>query len=103
MTALERLENLLAGKEIDRPPFMPAIYDLKPAFIGSPSHTFGQEKNEIIDALTFEAEQLITVIDKLLHSLKYYTTFIIGTGILQPGVSVNSLKAAKKYIVNYFK
>ena len=58
MTALERLENLLAGNEIDRPPFMPAIYDLKPSFVGSPSHTFGQETQEIIDALTFEVEQL---------------------------------------------
>ncbi len=58
MTALERLENLLAGKEIDRPPFMPAIYDLKPAFVQSSSHTFGQNKQEIIDALTFEVEQL---------------------------------------------
>ena len=58
MTALERLENLLAGNKIDRPPFMPAIYDLKPALLGSSSHKFGQQSKEVIDALTFEVESL---------------------------------------------
>jgi uroporphyrinogen decarboxylase len=58
MTAAERLENLLMGKTVDRPPFMPAIYDLKPTFLHSASHTFGQKEQDIIDALTFEAEQL---------------------------------------------
>jgi len=58
MTAAERLNNLLRGKKIDRPPFMPAIYDLKPALTGRPSHTFGQDVKELVDALTFEVEQL---------------------------------------------
>jgi uroporphyrinogen decarboxylase len=58
MTAAKRLENLLLGKPVDRPPFMPAIYDLKPAFLQSASHTFGQKEQDIIDALTFEAERL---------------------------------------------
>ena len=35
-------------------------------------------------------------------SISVIITFIIGTGILQPGVSANTIKAAKKYIVNYF-
>ena len=58
MTATERLENLLQGKPVDRPPFMPAIYDLKPAFLQADPHNFGQKKQDIIDALIFEAEQL---------------------------------------------
>jgi uroporphyrinogen decarboxylase len=58
MTATQRLENLLNGKPVDRPPFMPAIYDLKPAFLQAAPHTFGQKKQDIIDALIFEAEQL---------------------------------------------
>lgn len=58
MTAVERLENLLKGKTVDRPPFMPAIYDLKPTFVHATSHTFGQTEQDIINALVFEAEQL---------------------------------------------
>jgi uroporphyrinogen decarboxylase len=58
MTATERLENLLNGKAVDRPPFMPAIYDLKPAFLQADPFTFGRKKQDIIDALTFEAEEL---------------------------------------------
>jgi uroporphyrinogen decarboxylase len=58
MTATERLENLLNGNPVDRPPFMPAIYDLKPAFLHAAPHTFGQTKQDIIDALIFEAEDL---------------------------------------------
>ncbi len=58
MTATERLENLLNGKPVDRPPFMPAIYDLKPAFLQAAPHTFGQKKQDIIDALIYEAERL---------------------------------------------
>lgn len=58
MTATQRLENLLHGKPVDRPPFMPAIYDLKPAFLHAAPHTFGQKKQEIIDALIFETEKL---------------------------------------------
>jgi uroporphyrinogen decarboxylase len=58
MTATERLENLLKGKPVDRPPFMPAIYDLKPVFIQASPHYFGQKKQDLTDALVFEAEQL---------------------------------------------
>ncbi len=57
MTAKERLENLLTGRPVDRPPFMPAIYDLKPSLIQSPSHLFGQDEEGIIRALSYEAEQ----------------------------------------------
>jgi uroporphyrinogen decarboxylase len=58
MTATERLENLLTGQTVDRPPFMPAIYDLKPALLKAPPHTYGQNKQEIIDALVYEADEL---------------------------------------------
>lgn len=58
MTATERLEHLLTGQPVDRPPFMPAIYDLKPSFLQAPAHTFGQNMKDIIDALVYEAEQL---------------------------------------------
>jgi len=58
MTATQRLENLLHGKPVDRPPFMPAIYDLKPTFLQLPPHTFGQKKQDLTDALVFETEQL---------------------------------------------
>ena len=58
MTATERLENLLSGQCVDRPPFMPAIYDLKPSFLNRAPHTFGQNEKDIKDALIFEAEQL---------------------------------------------
>jgi len=58
MTPAERLENLLTGKPVDRPPFMPAIYDLKPTFVHAASHIFGQTELDIINALVFEAEQL---------------------------------------------
>lgn len=58
MTAIDRLENLLRGNPVDRPPFMPAIYDLKPAFLQLAPHSFGQKKQDIIDALIFEAEEL---------------------------------------------
>jgi len=58
MTATERLKNLLSGKRVDRPPFMPAIYDLKPAFLQADPFNFGQKEQDILDALTFEAEEL---------------------------------------------
>ena len=58
MTATKRLEHLLTGQPVDRPPFMPAIYDLKPAFLQAPAHTFGQNKKDIVDALVYEAGQL---------------------------------------------
>ena len=58
MTPAERLENLLNGNPVDRPPFMPAIYDLKPSFLKMPPYTFGQNKQDIIDALLYEADQL---------------------------------------------
>ena len=58
MTPSERLENLLTGNYTDRPPFIPAIYDLKPSFLNAAPHTFGQKAEDIINALTYEAEQL---------------------------------------------
>jgi len=58
MTATERLENLLKGEPVDRPPFIPAIYDLKPTFLKADPHLFGQKEEEITAALIFEAEQL---------------------------------------------
>ncbi len=58
MNCKQRLLNLLNFLPVDRPPFMPAIYDLKPVFINAPLHTFGQNKDELIQALTFEAEDL---------------------------------------------
>lgn len=58
MNYRERLLKLLEGNEVDRPPFMPAIYDLKPDFINAPLHTFAQTKNELVLSLTFEAEEL---------------------------------------------
>jgi uroporphyrinogen decarboxylase len=58
MTPTERFVNLLTGKKVDRPPFMPAIYDLKPSFINVPPHLFGQSQSEISEALAFEAEHM---------------------------------------------
>lgn len=58
MNCKERLIKLLNGKMVDRPPFMPAIYDLKPALIKAPLHTFGQNQEELIQALKYEAEEL---------------------------------------------
>lgn len=58
MNYRERLVTLLEGGKVDRPPFMPAIYDLKPVFINAPLHSFGQNEDELIQALTFEVEEL---------------------------------------------
>ncbi len=58
MTATERFINLLNGKTVDRPPFLPAIYDLKPILAGCAPHTFGQKKEEVINALLYEATEL---------------------------------------------
>lgn len=58
MNYRERLVTLLEGGKIDRPPFLPAIYDLKPTFINAPLHSFGQDEEELIQALTYEAEEL---------------------------------------------
>jgi uroporphyrinogen decarboxylase len=58
MTARERLIKLLNGEPVDRPPFMPAIYDLKPALLHRDPHTFGQATRDITEALVFEAEKL---------------------------------------------
>jgi len=58
MNYKQRLTSLLNRLPVDRPPFMPAIYDLKPVFINAPLHTFGQNKKEIISALRFEVEEL---------------------------------------------
>ena len=58
MNYKQRLINLLKGQPVDRPPFMPAIYDLKPVFINTPLHSFGQDEEQLIQALTYEAEEL---------------------------------------------
>jgi uroporphyrinogen decarboxylase len=58
MNYRERLIKLLNGKKVDRPPFMPAIYDLKPVLINASPYSFGQNIKELIQALTYEAEEL---------------------------------------------
>jgi len=58
MTPLLRLQNLLSGKPVDRPPFFPALYDYKAGLAGVPPHLFGQKEDEIIRALSVEAEEL---------------------------------------------
>jgi len=58
MNYRERLIKLLKGEQVDRPPFMPAIYDLKPVLINAPLHTFGQDEDQLIRALDYEVEQL---------------------------------------------
>ena len=58
MNCNQRLINLLNHKAVDRPPFLPAIYDLKPSLINAPQHSFGQQKEELLKALAFEAEVL---------------------------------------------
>ena len=58
MNCRDRLIKLLQGEKVDRPPFMPAIYDLKPVFIDAPLHTFGQDEGGLIRALSYEAEKL---------------------------------------------
>ncbi len=58
MNSKVRLIKLLNGKEVDRPPFMPAIYDLKPVLINAQLHSFGQNADELLRALTFEVEEL---------------------------------------------
>jgi len=58
MNYKHRLIKLLKGHPIDRPPFLPAIYDLKPVFINAPLHTFGQDEEQLIQALDFEVEEL---------------------------------------------
>jgi len=58
MNHRERLIKLLKGEQVDRPPFMPAIYDLKPVLINAPLHTFGQDEDQLIRALNFEVEEL---------------------------------------------
>lgn len=58
MNYKQRLVNLLNGLPVDRPPFMPAIYDLKPVLINAPLHTFGQNAEQLIQALSYEVEVL---------------------------------------------
>jgi len=58
MNYKRRLINLLNGQPVDRPPFMPAIYDLKPVLINAPLHTFGQNEEELFQALRYEVEEL---------------------------------------------
>jgi uroporphyrinogen decarboxylase len=58
MSPKQRLTKLLHHQPIDRPPFLPAIYDLKPIFIGAPLHTFGQNEDDLLHALRYEVEEL---------------------------------------------
>lgn len=58
MNYKQRLLHLLNGQPVDRPPFLPAIYDLKPVLIDAPLHTFGQNENELINALRYEVNEL---------------------------------------------
>jgi len=58
MTPKSRLENILAGKPVDRPPFFPAIYDYKSTLAKVPPHLFGQNDRELFFALRQEVEAL---------------------------------------------
>jgi uroporphyrinogen decarboxylase len=58
MTPKQRLENLLSGKPVDRPPFFPAIYDYKSTLAKTAPHLFGQNERELFFALRQEAEAL---------------------------------------------
>lgn len=58
MTPRTRIENLLQGLPIDRPPFLPAIYDYKATLAGADLHLFGQSEAEMESALGLEVEDL---------------------------------------------
>lgn len=58
MTPRERLEALLRGEAVDRPPFFPALYDYKAASARVPAHEFGTEDGRLDAAFRAEVEQL---------------------------------------------
>ena len=58
MTPQERLSGILAGERVDRPPFWPAIYDLKASLAGVEPHLFGTSVDELVHACSVEAEDL---------------------------------------------
>ena len=58
MNPRERIERLLSGKSVDRPPFYPAIYDYKSSLVNVPSHLFAQTVGEIYGALSQEVASL---------------------------------------------
>lgn len=58
MTSKERILALVRGDAVDRPPFMPAIYDLKATLAEVPACEFGRNADEVVLALEREVEQL---------------------------------------------
>lgn len=58
MKPKERLENLLAGRPVDRPPFYPALYDFKAGLMGVAPHRFALSSDEVTSALRREAKEL---------------------------------------------
>jgi uroporphyrinogen decarboxylase len=58
MTSKERILALVGGDAVDRPPFMPAIYDLKATLAEVPAHEFGRTVEEVELALQREVELL---------------------------------------------
>lgn len=94
MTAKERLEHLLCGEPADRPPFMPAIYDLKPALIHAPAHTFAQHEGELIRALSFEAEELDADALTVAYDIYNIEAEAVGCTVLRnPQIHMPEIKA----------
>jgi uroporphyrinogen decarboxylase len=58
MTSKERILALVHGDAVDRPPFMPATYDLKATLAEVPAHEFGRKAEELELALDREVELL---------------------------------------------
>jgi uroporphyrinogen decarboxylase len=56
MTPRQRIENLLAGRPVDRVPFCPAIYEHKAALIGTTPSAMSRDVDLFARALAREAE-----------------------------------------------
>jgi len=56
MTGRERIEHLLAGRPVDRPPFCPAVYEHKAALLGTTPSRLARDPALLEQALLREAE-----------------------------------------------
>lgn len=94
MTPNERLDNLLAGRPIDRPPFYPALYDYKSTLAEIPSHLFGQTSEQMTFALEKEVEVLQAEILTTAYDIYNVETEALGATVTRdPGLVLPEIHA----------
>ncbi|MFH0921182.1 MAG: uroporphyrinogen decarboxylase family protein [Fibrobacterota bacterium] len=83
MTPRERLDAMLDGRPVDRPPFFPALYDYKAALAGVPPHLFGQDEASLLRALRLEAAELHAEILTCTYDIYNIEAEALGASLLR--------------------